>query len=71
MAELCTEFKCTAIKTSIRQALEAYKRQFWSSLKTEEQQKNADFSRFFAKHHASHNALTQHASSKQLLKLTD
>jgi hypothetical protein len=46
VAELCTEFKCNAIKTSIRQALEAYKRQFWSSLKTEEQQKNADFSRF-------------------------
>jgi hypothetical protein len=43
--ELCTEFKCNAIKASVRQALEAYKRQFWASLH-EDRRQDADFSRY-------------------------
>ena len=44
MAELCTEFKCNGIKASIRQTLEAFKRQFWSSL-PENRRQDADFGR--------------------------
>ena len=44
VTDLCTEFKCNGIKTLIRQALEAYKRQFWASLH-EDRRQDADFSR--------------------------
>jgi hypothetical protein len=45
--DLCAEFKCNAIKTSVRQTLEAYKRQFWASL-NEDRRQDADFSRYFS-----------------------
>lgn len=45
VADLCTEFKCNAIKTTARQTLEAYKRQFWASL-DEGRRQDADFSRW-------------------------
>ena len=45
MADLCSEFKCNVIKTSVRQTLEAYKRQFWASLH-EDRRQDADFSRW-------------------------
>jgi hypothetical protein len=49
VAELCTEFKCNGIKTSIRQTLEAFKRQFWASL-PENRREDADFSRLPSLH---------------------
>jgi len=49
VAELCTEFKCNGIKTSIRQTLEAFKRQFWASL-PESRREDADFSRLPSLH---------------------
>ena len=44
VADLCAEFKCNAIKASVRQALETFKLQFWASL-PEDRRPDADFSR--------------------------